>query len=96
MRYAEAAASTQDDKRYEYIYPLRDWGWDRERCIREIQAAGLAVPAKSACFCCPSTKPAELHELSTQTNTLLVLTSDAAERANKAQIEEKKREFEGF
>jgi len=36
MRYAEAAGNAHDDPRYEYIYPLRDWGWDRERCIQEI------------------------------------------------------------
>jgi hypothetical protein len=63
MRYAEAAANAHDDSRYEYIYPLRNWGWDRDRCIREIIAASLSAPAKSACFCCPSTKPAELHDL---------------------------------
>jgi hypothetical protein len=62
MRYAEAAANAQDDKRYAYIYPLRDWEWDRERCVREILAAGLQVPAKSACFCCPSTKRRNSHD----------------------------------
>ena len=78
MRYAEAAASTHDDKRYEYMYPLHDWAWDRERCIREIQAAGLAVPTKSACFCCPSTKPAELHELEPwQLRTIVVMETRA-------------------
>lgn len=46
-----------------WIYPLREWGWDRERCIAEISAAGLPVPHKSACFFCPSTKPAELLKL---------------------------------
>jgi len=48
MRYAEAAANAQDDKRYEYIYPFRDWRWDRERCIQEILATGLPVPVKRA------------------------------------------------
>ena len=33
-----------------WIYPLREWGWDRERCIAEIARAGLPVPPpKSAC-----------------------------------------------
>lgn len=48
---------------WEWIYPLREWGWDRDRCISEIDAAGLPVPPKSACFFCPSTKPAELIQL---------------------------------
>lgn len=52
-----------DDKRYTYLYPLREWGWAREQCISEIERAGLAVPPKSACFFCPSTKRAELDEL---------------------------------
>jgi len=52
-----------DDEKYEYWYPLREWGWDRERCKKEIAAAGLPVPPKSACFFCPATKPHELIEL---------------------------------
>lgn len=48
---------------WQWIYPLRDWGWDRERCMAEIESAGLPVPPKSACFFCPSTKPAELIQL---------------------------------
>ena len=46
-----------------WIYPLREWGWDRARCIAEIAAAGLAVPPKSSCTFCPSLKPAELIQL---------------------------------
>lgn len=52
-----------EDTKYTYWYPLRDWGWDREECMRQIAAAGLPVPRKSACFFCPSLKPAELTEL---------------------------------
>lgn len=48
---------------WNWIYPLREWGWDRARCEKEIAAAGLPVPPKSACFYCPSTKPAELIQL---------------------------------
>jgi len=46
-----------------WVYPLREWGWDRARCELEIAAAGIPVPHKSACFFCPSTKPAELLQL---------------------------------
>ena len=49
-----------DDRHYRYVYPLREFGMDREACIREILAAGLPVPIKSACFFCPASKPAEL------------------------------------
>lgn len=45
---------------YDIQYPLRDWGWDRDKCKSEIRKAGLPVPVKSACFCCPATKKAEL------------------------------------
>jgi hypothetical protein len=55
----------KDDHRYRYHYPLRVWGWDRARCIREILddselvslavAAGISpIPRKSACWFCPS------------------------------------------
>jgi hypothetical protein len=56
-------SSLANDARYQYWYPLRDWGWDREECKRQIAAAGLAVPRKSACFFCPSTKVEELAAL---------------------------------
>lgn len=39
-----------DDPRYECQYPLREWGWDRDACIRRIEAEGLPVPPKSACW----------------------------------------------
>lgn len=48
---------------WRWIYPLREWGWDRERCELEIARAGLPVPGKSACFFCSSMKPAELIQL---------------------------------
>lgn len=53
-------SKVKECRRYRYLYPLREWGWDRERCIAEIAAAGLPVPMKSACWFCPATKPAEL------------------------------------
>jgi len=45
------------------IYPLAEWGWDRARCVEEIQKAGLPVPVKSACFMCPASKKHEIHWL---------------------------------
>lgn len=60
-RYAHAEGYTDD--RYEYRYPLREWGWDREACADRIRAAGLPVPPKSACFMCGAMKPWEVHTL---------------------------------
>lgn len=48
---------------YANRYPLIEWGWDRERCTAEIQAAGLPVPVKSACFHCPASKFSEVEWL---------------------------------
>lgn len=44
------------DRKYCKVYPLMDWGWTREDCIRTIRRAGLSVPGKSSCFFCPSMK----------------------------------------
>lgn len=52
-----------DDDKYSYWYPLRDWGWDREQCKRQIAAEGLLVPMKSSCFFCPASKPEEIDWL---------------------------------
>lgn len=52
-----------DDPRYDYWYPLMDWGLDREACKRLIADTGLPVPVKSACFFCPACKKGELVEL---------------------------------
>jgi len=49
-----------DDPQYQYEYPLREWGWDREKCIQVIDDYGLKVPMKSACWHCPATQPNEL------------------------------------
>ena len=51
-----------NDAQYRYVYPLIEWGWDREECKRQISKAGLPVPPKSACFFCPATKAHEIHE----------------------------------
>lgn len=60
-RFAHAVGV--EDKQYEYSYPLIEWGWDRDRCKEKIARAGLPVPAKSACYFCPATKPEELMVL---------------------------------
>lgn len=59
-RYAHAEGYL--DPRYEYLYPLRDWNWDREACEARIRREGLPVPLKSACYMCGAAKPHELHD----------------------------------
>jgi len=48
---------------YAVEFPLREWGWTREKCKQEIRNAELPVPVKSACFCCPASKKSELATL---------------------------------
>lgn len=43
-------------KNIENGYPLIDFEWDRIKCLEEIAKEGLPIPAKSACFFCPSTR----------------------------------------
>ena len=69
-RYAHVEG--YEDPSYEYRYPLRDWNWDREECRRQIVAAGLPVPVKSACFFCPASKPQELHDLTPENLRFIV------------------------
>lgn len=56
-------AKIPEDKKYIYRYPLVDWDWGRDECIEAISRAGLCQPGKSACFFCPSTKPAEIRAM---------------------------------
>lgn len=56
----KAAKGHVDAKRFEYWYPLQDWGIDRIECLRLIANAGLPLPTKSACFFCPASKKSEI------------------------------------
>ena len=49
--------------KYDFRYPLVEWGWGRDDCIEAIDRAGLPQPGKSSCFFCPSSKPKEILEL---------------------------------
>lgn len=55
--------SLKDDSQYVYLYPLREWDWDRERCKEEIAREGLPVPPKSSCVYCPSMTQDEIRWL---------------------------------
>ena len=52
-----------DDPKYDIQYPLREWGWDRDKCKQVIADASLPVPVKSACFMCPASKKPEIVAL---------------------------------
>ena len=48
------------DKKYNYRYPLIEWGVDREGCVEVIKSEGLPLPGKSSCFFCPNMKKSEI------------------------------------
>jgi hypothetical protein len=62
-RDSRRAHDLTSDRYYNYVYPLREFGWDRERAEAEIRAEGLPVPRKSACWHCSAQKVWELAEL---------------------------------
>lgn len=53
-----------EEGKYTVVFPLQEWGWGRERCEREIIAAGLPLPGKSSCYFCTAMKTWEVDELS--------------------------------
>jgi hypothetical protein len=61
-RRAENAAK-RDDPKYEYVYPLIEWQWEREDCLDIIAKHGITNVGKSACFFCPSSRPKEIVDL---------------------------------
>lgn len=71
QRYTHAVGC--EDPRYDYRYPLREWGWDRAACERRILEAGLPLPPKSSCFFCGSIKPEEVMELAAEELRTIVL-----------------------
>jgi hypothetical protein len=86
------AVGKHEDENFRYRYPLREWGWDRERCMVEIKAAGLPVPVKSACFFCPASKGWELLWLAAKHPDLFVraLRIEDGARAGKHGLNEVK------
>lgn len=45
------------------VYPLVDFGIDREQCIKIIRNARLPIPIKSGCYFCPFNSIERWHEL---------------------------------
>ena len=58
-----AKSKIREDKKYEYRYPLAEWGITRKQCIEIILSEGLCLPGKSACFFCPMSRPTEIRQL---------------------------------
>lgn len=56
-------ALNREDPKYQFRYPLIEWGLFREDCVDICESEGLPV-SKSACFFCPSSKKREVLELS--------------------------------
>jgi hypothetical protein len=76
LRYTHAVKI--DDPLYDYRYPLREWGMDREACERRIAAAGLPVPPKSSCWFCIGMTPPEVRDLPVWCLRLIVLVEARA------------------
>jgi hypothetical protein len=45
---------------FENRFPLREWGWDRKECLKNILSLGLPDPGKSSCYFCPARKKSEI------------------------------------
>ena len=53
-----------DDERFQYRYPLREWGWVQADCEAAHERSGLKLACKSACFFCPAMRKVEVIRLS--------------------------------
>lgn len=87
-RYAHAVGV--EDPKYDYWYPLIDWGMDRDGCKAAIMAdkdlVRIAkelgqdpIPPKSACIYCPATQPQELREHKKKYLRMIVIMEARAE-----------------
>ncbi len=70
-RYAEQADI--NDPLYSFRFPLREWGWDRDRCQERLAEAGFENVRKSACVFCLSAKPDEVRSYDRRTLRRIVL-----------------------
>ena len=95
-RCATFAVQDLDGEKYRAVFPLQEWGWDRDRCVAEIKAAGLPVPSKSSCYFCTAMKPWEVDELTREKHMrIIILEARTAKRhidyanARRAELEAK-------
>jgi 3'-phosphoadenosine 5'-phosphosulfate sulfotransferase (PAPS reductase)/FAD synthetase len=52
-----------DLNEYRNRYPLREWGWERDKCREVIQFNGFPDPGKSSCYFCPARKKHEIEDM---------------------------------
>ncbi len=67
--------------KWQFRYPLIDWGWCREECVEAIERAGLPQPGKSSCFFCPSMRKDEIVQLGREHPKLLARAIAMEDRA---------------
>ena len=65
-----------------FWYPLVEWQWSRADCAREVAAAGLPVPGKSACYMCPASKRSEVLALRQDHPELFAKALEIEQRAH--------------
>jgi len=53
----------KSDEKYEYEFPLVEWGWNRDDCLAAIKRVGMPMPRKSSCFFCPASTLPEIRQL---------------------------------
>jgi len=72
------------DGLFENRYPLIEWKWTREQCVKIINDEGLCAPPKSSCFFCPNMKKGEILSLPTDLQQRAI---DMEEKAKPNMIE---------
>ena len=77
-------AAIPESEKFVYRYPLLEWGWGREECVRAIAAAGLPQPGKSSCFFCPSMTKGEIQQLRKENPDLLIRALNIESTAKEA------------
>lgn len=77
-------AAIPESEKFVYRYPLLEWGWGRDECVRAIAAAGLPQPGKSSCFFCPSMTKGEIQQLRKEHPDLLIRALNIESTAKEA------------
>lgn len=89
----ERRAKDFSDDKYDFRYPLIEWGWSRKECLEAIKRAGLPLPGKSACFFCPSSRKSEILELKARYPELAKRAVEMEKNANLTDIKGLGRDF---
>lgn len=77
-RSTYAGSNAKPNKKYDYWYPLQEWGIDRTECVAIIENASLPVPVKSSCFFCGSMRLPEILSLTPELQEKAVALEDKA------------------